>query len=126
MFQSQIKRSGFTISVEITLLLFVPGNFQFDPDLGSPHKSCGGYGRGQGGKQGQKWENCVPLGNLLILQDPRYSFPNDDIEGGCMDFSFYSPVTNLKLGLLDIDQETANVTVSPEIPFGELLSQLSA
>jgi hypothetical protein len=53
-------------------------NPRFDPDLGSPHRSCGGgVGRGFGGKQGELWENCEPLGKVLVLQDLRYLYPND-------------------------------------------------
>jgi hypothetical protein len=85
-----------------------------DPDLGSPSRTCGGVGRGKGGKKGKLWENCEPLGNVLILQDTRYSYPNDHVGGGCMKFTFDVPVTNITLGLLDIDSaETAAITVCP-------------
>jgi hypothetical protein len=90
---------------------------QFDPDLGSPHKSCGGVGRGKGGRKNRPWENCEPLGNVLILQDPRYVYPNDDLAGGCMKFTFDYPITNLTIGLLDIDSaEAATITVRPSLP----------
>jgi hypothetical protein len=78
-------------------------NRRFDPDLGSPHLTCDGVGRGSAGKEGALWENCNPLGNVLVLQDRRYEYPNDFDSGGCMKFTFDNPVTNLTLGLLDID-----------------------
>jgi hypothetical protein len=87
---------------------------RFDPDLGSPNLSCGGVGSGKGGEKGQPWENCEPLGNVLILQDPRYVDPNDDRAGGCMKFAFVEPKTNISIGLLDIDsRETTTITVCP-------------
>jgi hypothetical protein len=87
-------------------------NHKFDPDLGSPSKSCGGVGRGKGGRRGQPWENCAgPLGNVLILQDLGFAYPNDDGAGGCMNFTFAFPVTNLTLGLLDIDAENVTIDV---------------
>jgi hypothetical protein len=88
-----------------------PGNY--DADLGSPNESCetGGVGIGDGGEEGEKWENCKPLGNVLILQDPLYEYPNDEV-GGCMRFIFNNVVTNLTLGLLDIDDDkTAKIKV---------------
>jgi hypothetical protein len=87
-------------------------NTGYDSDLGSPNKSCGGVGRGSGGKKGKRWENCKPLGNVLILQNSRYSYPNDSRRSGCMTFRFDEPATNVALGLLDIDfTETAKITV---------------
>jgi hypothetical protein len=91
-------------------------NSAYDPDIGSPNKSCrpGGVGRGKGGEKGQLWENCEPLGNVLILPDKRYPYPNDNVKGGCMKFTFDGPVTNITLGLLDIDStESAVITVCP-------------
>jgi hypothetical protein len=86
---------------------------EYDSDLGSPNESCdpGGVGIGDGGKVGEKWENCAPLGNVLILQDPRFAYPNDEVKG-CMRFTFKNNVTDLTLGLLDIDNgETAKIKV---------------
>lgn len=34
-----------------------------DPDLGSPNENCGGPGEGNGGKPGQKGENCDGVGS---------------------------------------------------------------
>jgi hypothetical protein len=89
-------------------------NPDFDPDLGSPSRSCGGFGRGKGGMLGEPWENCEPLGNVLILQDPSFTYPNDDADGGCLNFTFPYHVTNLKLGLLDIDSENVTIDVCPQ------------
>jgi hypothetical protein len=86
---------------------------RFDPDLGSPNLSCGGVGRGKGGEKGQPWENCEPLGNVLIRQNWRYKDPNDDPSGGCMNFEFASTkATNISFGLLDIESsEPADIFV---------------
>ena len=40
---------------------------------------------------------------MLILQDLRYLFPNDAINGGVMFFEFPYPVYNISAGFLDID-----------------------
>lgn len=46
-----------------------PGNKTHgSPDIGSPNESCGGPGIGQGGNLASRYENCAPLGNVLIIQ----------------------------------------------------------
>jgi hypothetical protein len=44
---------------------------KFDPDLGSPNRLCPskGPGRGRGGRPNGPFPNCIPQGNLLIIQD---------------------------------------------------------
>ena len=80
-----------------------------DSDLGAPNKACpgGGPGRGIGGIPGQPGENCEPLGNALIVQEPGESCPDDNVNGGIINIVF--PATNgqyvYELGLLDIDYE---------------------
>ena len=84
-----------------------------DPDLASPHESCGGLGEGAGGQNGSKYENCEPQGNLLIIQKTNTpsSVPDDKKNGGCMIFTFAEPVQTVNMGILDAD-ETITVTVS--------------
>jgi hypothetical protein len=86
-----------------------------DPDLGSPNRRCKkpnkGPGIGSGGIKGAKFENCNPLGNLLILQNPSEPDPNDDPNGGCM---YIDPIVLTQpgsfqylvndFGLLDIEE----------------------
>jgi len=48
------------------------GNPNFgDADLGSPNERCtpSGPGVGEGGEPGEPGENCVPQGNVLIIQE---------------------------------------------------------
>lgn len=78
-----------------------------DPDLGAPNKACGGPGKGKGGKPGAPFPNCVPQGNLLIIQDPRYDVPNDNGLGGCIVFELPEQgVTLVDMGLIDVDAPT--------------------
>lgn len=61
-----------------------------------------------------EFENCDPLGNLIIIQNDKIdpSKPNDSPHGGCIYFDFAFPVLLKNLGLLDIDEKrTAKITV---------------
>ena len=81
-----------------------------DPDLLSPHESCGGNGEGAGGEVNTTYENCVPQGNLLIIQKSgqNASIPDDRKNGGTMTFTFADPVQLVNMGILDADE---NITV---------------
>mmetsp|Transcript_25496 Transcript_25496/g.46032 ORF Transcript_25496/g.46032 Transcript_25496/m.46032 type:complete len:81 (-) Transcript_25496:194-436(-) len=49
-----------------------------DSDLGTPNEKCSknpGPGRGIGGEPGSPGENCEPLGNVLIVQEPGSRVP---------------------------------------------------
>ena len=86
-----------------------------DPDLGSPSQLCGGPGVGKGGVPGSPFPNCVPQGNIMVLQNTDYpeSEPNDSPDGGCMIFTFDYPVTVTDFGVLDIEEENlVEITVS--------------
>lgn len=76
-----------------------------DPDLGSPNRQCGGPGRGKAGQPGERGENCVPQGNVLIIQESDKEFPDDNLGGGSLCFEFDSPTFVLTLGVLDISEE---------------------
>lgn len=54
-----------------------------DRDLGAPNKKCpgGGPGEGVGGEPGAVGENCDPLGNVLIIQEPGEDCPDDNVDG---------------------------------------------
>lgn len=41
-----------------------------DLDLGAPNERCGGPGIGEDGEPDGKGPNCLPLGNVLIVQEP--------------------------------------------------------
>jgi hypothetical protein len=82
-----------------------------DPDLGSPNYSCGGPGKGDGGEKGKPGENCIPLGNVLIIQEPGngdMTIPDDNMEGGKMTLHFQGQYVK-EIGLLDIDYKTQMV-----------------
>ena len=61
-----------------------------DPDLGAPNNYCTppGPGRGDGGRPGEPGENCDPLGNVLIIQEPGIDVPDDNRDGGLLTLDF--------------------------------------
>ena len=88
-----------------------------DPDLGAPNKKCtpSGPGRGVGGNPGKPGENCDPLGNVLIIQEPSsdHTCPDDNQDGGMIVFEFVEPAEIVyAMGFLDIDEPGSTVTVS--------------
>jgi hypothetical protein len=87
-----------------------------DPDLGSPNQNCpsgGGPGIGIGGGPSATYPNCVPQGNLLIIQDTGTpeSRPNDSGNGGCMYIKFQNDVSLVDMGLLDTEEPGLTITV---------------
>ncbi|CAB9518686.1 expressed unknown protein [Seminavis robusta] len=76
-----------------------------DPDLGAPNKYCpgGGPGEGDGGKPGKKYENCQPLGNILIVDENGPDKPPDDAVGGNIYFKFDNPIILESGHFLDVD-----------------------
>ena len=61
-----------------------------DPDLGSPNQMCAKAGPGQGfcSHLGQPGANCIPQGNVLIIQESDKDFPDDNNKGGILCFEF--------------------------------------
>jgi hypothetical protein len=95
-----------------------PGdNYVGDLDLGSPNALCSpsGPGIGLGGqpKDGERGENCAPLGNVQIIQEvnANLSVPDDNGKAGIMEFNF-APLAETvgEIRLLDVD-ETVRVEV---------------
>ena len=79
-----------------------------DPDLGTPNEKCSpaGPGVGVGGEPGKPGENCVFLGNALIIQEDnaKPSVPDDNVDGGTITFEFITEAQFVyEIGLLDID-----------------------
>jgi hypothetical protein len=76
-----------------------------DPDLGSPNSKCdgGGPGKGNGGAPGSSHSNCVPLGNVLIVQEDDKDQPDDNGGGGTIKFSFTRAAKIQDISILDID-----------------------
>ena len=97
-----------------------PGN---SVDLGSPNNKCDppGPGSGVGGRPGEPGENCVPQGNLLIIQDgtnidpddPDKVFvpPADSPAGGFLNFYFIRPTFLQSVTVLDINTSRAYVKI---------------
>jgi len=80
-----------------------------DPDLGSPNEKCtpSGPGVGVGGEPGMPGENCVPQGNVLIIQESNTEVPDDNVDGGTIIFNFVIKAeTVYEIGLMDVDYET--------------------
>jgi hypothetical protein len=53
---------------------------------------------------GMPGENCVPQGNILIIQESQKEIPDDNFAGGVLCFDFVSPSHVISVGLLDIPQ----------------------
>ena len=77
-----------------------------DFDLGTPNQKCpgGGPGIGIGGEPNQPGENCIPQGNVLIVQEANTNTADDNRYGGEIAFTFDSPTRVGHLGILDIDE----------------------
>ena len=82
-------------------------------ELGSPNRNCpgGGRGVGTGGRPGMEGENCVPLGNVLVIQDSNSNLPKDDPSGGHIYFDFEEPTTVMSIGVFDINTSSSKVLV---------------
>ena len=92
-----------------------------DPDLGSPNEKCSppGPGVGVGGEPGMPGENCVPQGNVLIIQEADTEQPDDNVDGGTITFEFVSTAdTVYEIGLMDIDYRS-NIEVVYEDENGD-------
>jgi hypothetical protein len=83
----------------------IDGQGNGDPDLGSPNGSCGGPGKGYGGEMGSQYENCIPLNNVLVVQDRDQAQWSDNCGGGYIEFRFTDKVFIKELALLDIDDK---------------------
>jgi len=81
-----------------------------DIDLGSPNVRCngGGPGKGEDGEPDGRGPNCKALGNALIVQEPGEDCPDDNVDGGMMEFEFEPMVDYIEsIGLLDVDYEVS-------------------
>ena len=91
-----------------------------DDDLGAPNEACipSGPGIGEGGVPGAEGENCEPLGNVLIIQEPDAPCPDDNQDGGVIIFDFFEPAQVVyEMHFLDIDYAT-KVEVIHEVSSG--------
>lgn len=72
-----------------------------DFDLGTPHRDFGGPGIGDGGRRGQVGENERPLRNVLIIQEPGATEPNDKGDGGILRFDWDAAIKLHYVEILD-------------------------
>jgi len=83
-----------------------------DRDLGTPNEDFGGPGKGEGGEEGERGENDVALGKLLIVPeddedadgDGLIDVPDDEPDGGLVRLSF-SHAGRLSFDLVDVDKD---------------------
>jgi len=107
-----------------------------DDDLGTPNETCGGPGEGAGGEVGSPYENCDPLGKVLIIaadledadSDGLVDDP-DDIDVAALDgvileldFSALGSVTMSEMVVLDIDGNSPDPRVEMYDGEGGLLA----
>ena len=91
-----------------------------DFDLGTPNASCGGPGIGSGGQVGAPGQNCLPYHNLVIIaedledknSDNIVDYPDDDGDGGTLEFEFARPVSSVRVVLVDVDSETVYAQIT--------------
>jgi hypothetical protein len=94
-----------------------------DDDLGTPNETCdgGGPGSGIGGEVGSPFENCDPLGNVLIVHErcedlggTSVANPDDADEVGAalnFDFSALGSVTISEITIMDVEAVEPAATV---------------
>jgi len=56
----------------------------------------GGPAKGDQGEPDGNGPNCDPLGNMLIVQEPGETCPDDNVYGGVIKFDFDPPVDYVK------------------------------
>ena len=82
-------------------------------DLGSPNVYCPvtGPGYGAGGSPQEEGENCIPQGNVLIIQKSNKLAADANIVGGTIVFSFASPTRVGHIALMNVDDESAWIEI---------------
>jgi len=84
-------------------LLVNTSNTSDDPNLLTPNESCGGYGKGEGGRLGNPGANCFPLGNVLVIPPSELDGADSNETVGDIMFVFDNPVAHLfSMGLLNV------------------------
>jgi len=95
-----------------------------DPDLGSPNELCNpsGPGEGIGGGPNALYPNCVPLRNILIIQENNDMTPDDHEYGGNITFRYDVPAYVESVGILDIDEGKNTPLIYVKLLNGTILS----
>jgi hypothetical protein len=81
-----------------------------DEDLGSPNEACdsGGPGVGEGGFP----DNCEAQKNVLIIEESGGKYADDNEFGGSISFNFEDAVDISAIGLIDIDEDEAESSIT--------------
>mmetsp|Transcript_8119 Transcript_8119/g.12862 ORF Transcript_8119/g.12862 Transcript_8119/m.12862 type:complete len:344 (+) Transcript_8119:85-1116(+) len=81
--------------------------------LGSPNFECGGFGVGQGGREGKVGENCESLGNLLVparrsggSNKKQKDASSSQSSGGVLVFEFKTYAVVKEIGLLNVAENS--------------------
>lgn len=99
------------------------GGTDGDDDLGAPNAACDVEGpkpgHGPGGAPFRSdgspnpYQNCKPIGNVLIIQESNKPCPDDSWRGGWIIFDFVEPAHVALAKLLDVDEgNTPEITVT--------------
>lgn len=99
--------TGYTPNSKARIFDTSKENESGDNDLGSPNEKCPGVkgtGQGKPGEPGQPGENCVPQGNVLIIQEKKWTIGDYNDAGGEITFTFESPTRVGHIGLMDMDK----------------------
>jgi hypothetical protein len=70
---------------------------------------------GLSGEPGQPGENCIPQGNLLIIQESNKALPDDNQNGGVISFIFDSPKRIGHIAMIDGSNTIEAVTPDGKI-----------
>lgn len=119
---SSLQQLGFHVwtpgANDKKLMIFNTASPGTEKYLGSPNKECstGGTGVGSGGEPGATFENCVPLGNGLIVSgnnDPHNIITNHN--GGDITFTFPGQCIIQKFGYLNGTHSNVSISYQPVI-----------
>lgn len=95
-----------------------------DRDLGTPNEDFGGPGIGAEGGANSPYVNFIPQNNILIVQNPRESEPNDNNEKGTyleFDLSDFNGVTLQGITVMDKEPNQRNKKIKLFGQSGNLL-----
>lgn len=106
--QGMVSPTGYTPAGAARIFNTANPGSSLDGDLhlGSPNIACGGPGIGDGGMNSSQFSNCVPLGNVLIIQKEDKAQPDDNRYGGNLTFTFELPAYVEDIAILDIDENS--------------------
>ncbi len=75
-----------------------------------------------GGQQGESFENCVPQGNVLMVQDASEFLTTGNLKGGTIILDFHLPCDVVQLGILNIP-DANNIPMIDVATSNDIVSQ---